>query len=127
MEVKAVRFVGGFARAGSLTAEEYAASKPDPIMAIASGVAGHMNVDHRDSIIAMVRNYIGLEVQDAEITSMDSLGMFVKCTRKPKAADQMQQFKLRLPFIRKLVDRKDAKDVIVEMTKASAEFLPQKA
>merc|ERR1711957_277879 len=30
-EIKAIRFVGGFARAGSVTAEEYAAAKPDEI------------------------------------------------------------------------------------------------
>eukprot|EP00933_Yihiella_yeosuensis_P011211 TRINITY_DN11833_c1_g1_i1.p1 TRINITY_DN11833_c1_g1~~TRINITY_DN11833_c1_g1_i1.p1 ORF type:complete len:366 (+),score=84.73 TRINITY_DN11833_c1_g1_i1:50-1147(+) len=126
MEVQHVRFVGGFARAGSVTAEDYAAATPDPISAFAAGVAGHMNADHRDSTIAMVRNYVGVDVDDAEITSMDSLGMYVKVSRTPKAADQMQQFKIRLPFIRKLQDRKDAKDVIVEMTKASAEFLPKK-
>eukprot|EP00403_Amphidinium_massartii_P021150 CAMPEP_0178400086 /NCGR_PEP_ID=MMETSP0689_2-20121128/15609_1 /TAXON_ID=160604 /ORGANISM="Amphidinium massartii, Strain CS-259" /LENGTH=351 /DNA_ID=CAMNT_0020020873 /DNA_START=101 /DNA_END=1156 /DNA_ORIENTATION=- len=125
MEVEAVRFVGGFARAGSVTAEEYSAAKPDPIAAFGPGVAGHMNDDHREATIAMVGNYIGIDVEDAEITSMDSLGMYVKVKRKPKAADQYQQFKLRLPFIRPLETRKDAKDVIVEMTRASAEFMPK--
>jgi len=125
MEVQFVRFVGGFARAGSVTAEEYAAAAPDPIAAFGPGVAKHMNDDHRSATVAMVGKYVGIDVEDAEITSMDSLGMYVKVSRKPKAADQYQQFKIRLPFIRPLKDRKDAKDVIVEMTKASAEFAPK--
>jgi len=127
MEVEHVRFVGGFARAGFTTAEEYASAEPDPIAAFGGHVAKHMNDDHRDSTIAMVGKYVGITVDDAEITSMDSLGMYVKVSRKPKAADQYQQFKIRLPFVRPLKDRKDAKDVIVEMTRASAEFAPKRA
>jgi len=127
MEVLNVRFVGGFARAGSVTAEEYAAAAPDPIAAFGPNIAKHMNDDHRSATIAMVGKYVGIDVEDAEITSMDSLGMYVKVSRKPKAADQYQQFKLRLPFIRPLQDRKDAKNVIVEMTKASAELAPKQA
>lgn len=126
MEVKYVRFVGGFARAGSVTAEEYAAAAPDPVAGFGGAIAGHMNDDHRSSTKAMVRNYVGIDVDDAEITSVDALGMYVKVTRTPKAADQMQQFKIRLPFVRPAMDRKDVKDIIVEMTRASAEFLPKK-
>ncbi|CAK9053304.1 unnamed protein product [Durusdinium trenchii] len=127
MEVQNVRFVGGFARAGTVTAEAYASAAPDPIAGFGPAVAGHMNDDHREATIAMIRKFIGIEVEDAEITSMDSLGMHVKVSRKPKAADQMQQFKLRLPFARKLETRKDAKEVIVEMTRESSEFMPSKA
>lgn len=124
MEVEHVRFVGGFARAGSLTAEEYAGAAPDPIAEFAPAMASHMNGDHRGSTIAMVRKYVGLEVEDAEITSIDSLGMYVKVSRKPEGADQLQEVKIRLPFIRPLENRKDAHTVIVEMSKASAEFVP---
>jgi len=83
-----------------------------------------MNADHRDSTISMIGKYVGLKVEDAEITSMDHLGLYVKVSRKPKAADQYQQFKIRLPFIRPLEYRKDAHTVIVEMSKASKDFLP---
>eukprot|EP00913_Durusdinium_trenchii_P019811 g18623.t1 len=106
-DVQNVRFVGGFARAGTVTAEAYASAAPDPIAGFGPAVAGHMNDDHREATIAMIRKFIGIEVEDAEITSMDSLGMHVKVSRKPKAADQMQQFKLRLPFTRKLETRKE--------------------
>lgn len=129
MEVEHVRFVGGFARAGSVTAQEYREATPDPIMAFGGHVAQHMNDDHMDSTIAMVQHYIpGLAaekyIQAAEITSLDSLGMYVKITRDPDNEDQLpgqpKQFKLRLPFPRPVTERKDVKNVIVEMTRASA-------
>lgn len=52
-----VRYVGGFARAGSCSAEEYKAAQPDPIAPFAVPVMTHMNDDHADSIVAMVKHY----------------------------------------------------------------------
>jgi putative heme iron utilization protein len=129
MEVEAIRFVGGFARAGAVTAEDYKEAKPDPIMAFGGHVAQHMNDDHMSSTIAMVEHYIpGLAgdgyVKEAVITSVDSLGMYVKITRDPENEDRLpgqpQQFKLRLPFPKPVMERKDVKSVIVEMTQASS-------
>lgn len=136
-EVEFVRFVGGFARAGTVSAKEYKEAKPDPIMAFGGHIAQHMNEDHMDSTIAMVKHYIpslaGPEnyVQAAEITSVDSLGMYVKITRDPDNEDQLpgqpKQFKLRLPFPRPVTERKDVKNVIVEMTQASMESKKEEA
>ena len=136
MEIEAIRFVGGFARAGTVTPEEYKEANPDPIMAFGEHIAGHMNDDHMDSTIAMVEHYIpSLKVDDddessskyvqaAEITSVDSLGMYVKITRDPENNTQLpgqpQQFKLRLPFPRAVTERGDVQNVIVEMTRTSA-------
>eukprot|EP00804_Cyclotella_cryptica_P006473 CCRYP_012772-RA/>CCRYP_012772-RA protein AED:0.36 eAED:0.36 QI:257/1/1/1/0.6/0.5/6/536/333 len=120
-EITDIRFVGGFARAGSVTPDEYANAQPDPVAGFGPAIAQHMNEDHMDSTIAMVAHAIpGLDVSEAVITSVDSLGMYVKCTRTPRASDQPQQFKIRLPFPRRIVERKDVKDVIVEMTRAAA-------
>mmetsp|Transcript_16279 Transcript_16279/g.24628 ORF Transcript_16279/g.24628 Transcript_16279/m.24628 type:complete len:329 (+) Transcript_16279:73-1059(+) len=119
MNIEKIRFVGGFARAGSVTPEEYKQAKPDPISEFGIHIAQHMNEDHESATIAMIANQIsGLDVSKAEITSVDSLGMYVKVTRTPRASDQPQQFKLRLPFPRQANDRKDVKTLIVEMTQA---------
>ena len=138
MSVEAVRFVGGFARAESVTAEEYVGAKPDPIMKFGDAIAAHMNDDHMSSTVAMVEHYIpglvvpaatdGSEttryVQKAEITSVDSLGMFVKITRDPENEDQLpgqpQQFKLRLPFPIGVTKRGDVKKAIMKMSRASS-------
>eukprot|EP00325_Prymnesiales_sp_UTEX-LB-985_P030059 CAMPEP_0174737544 /NCGR_PEP_ID=MMETSP1094-20130205/68474_1 /TAXON_ID=156173 /ORGANISM="Chrysochromulina brevifilum, Strain UTEX LB 985" /LENGTH=315 /DNA_ID=CAMNT_0015940787 /DNA_START=195 /DNA_END=1142 /DNA_ORIENTATION=+ len=113
-ELKAVNFVGGFARAGSISAEEYMAATIDPIQAFAAPVMKHMNDDHSESTIAMVMHYIGLpQVEKAELVQLDRLGFMVQITRLG------QTFKLRLPFPRAAEDRKDVKTLIVEMTRAS--------
>lgn len=121
MEIEKINFVGGFARAGSVTPEEYKEAKTDIISEFGSHVAQHMNDDHMESTIAMVESAVpGLSATEAIITSVDSLGMYVKVTRTPADNDQMQQFKMRLPFPREADDRKDVKSIIVEMTQAAA-------
>jgi putative heme iron utilization protein len=121
LDIEKIRFVGGFARAGSVTAEDYKEAKPDPISEFGPHIAQHMNEDHMDATIAIVANAVpGLEVSEAVITSVDSLGMYVKVTRTPRASDQPQQFKIRVPFPRPAADRKDVKTLLVEMTQAAA-------
>ena len=113
-ELKAVNFVGGFARAGNIKPEDYIGAQIDPIQAFAAPVMGHMNSDHSDSTIAMVRHYIGLpQVSAADLVQLDRLGFMVQVTR------QDQSFKLRLPFPRAAEDRKDVKTLIVQMTQES--------
>ena len=113
--------MGGFARAGSVTPEEYREAKPDPVSEFGPAIAKHMNEDHMEATIAMIATAIpGLDVSEAVITSVDSLGMYVKVTRTPRASDQPQQFKLRLPFPRPATDRKDVRQLIVEMTQAAS-------
>lgn len=112
-----VRFVGGFARAGSITPSQYLNGKPDLIAAFGKHVADHMNDDHMDATIAMITDQIpGLLVEEARITSMDSLGMYVQVKRTPVSSEESQSFKLRLPFPRQATNRGDVKKLIVEMT-----------
>ena len=132
MEVEKVRFVGGFARAGSVTAAEYLDAKPDAVSEFGPAIAQHMNDDHDSATIAMVQNNVP-GMKDAEnpitgalITSVDSLGMYVKVTREKGIGFLPQQFKLRLPFSRPAADRKDIKTLIVEMTQASAAAAAEK-
>jgi putative heme iron utilization protein len=117
LTVEDVKCVGGFARAYSLTAKEYTDAKPDPIAAFGMHIANHMNEDHMDSTIAMIEQQIpGLDVKEAIISSVDSYGMFVRIKR----GGDNQYSKIRLPFPRQAKDRKDVKDIIVEMTRAAA-------
>jgi putative heme iron utilization protein len=112
--IKTIRYIGGFARAGSITPEEYEATAPDAIAAFATPVMSHMNADHGDANVAMVNHYLPIQVEAANIVGLDRLGMDMMVTREG------QSFKLRLPFPRPATNRKEVKDLIVEMTKASA-------
>ena len=121
MEIEKTNFVGGFARAGSITPEEYKNAKPDPIAEFGIKIASHMNDDHQENTIAMIESQVpGINASEAVITSVDSMGMFVKVTRSPVNSEEQQQFKMRLPFPRKAENRKDVKNIIVEMTMAAA-------
>jgi putative heme iron utilization protein len=126
MEIENVRFVGGFARAGSVTPEEYEAAKPDPVAEFSGPIAGHMNEDHMSATIAMVEaNIPGMRdsenpIEEALITSVDSLGMYVKVTRKEPMVFLPKSFKVRLPFPSPAADRKDVKIKIMELTQAAA-------
>jgi len=115
-ELKSVRYIGGFARAGSLSPEEYLAARPDAISAFAAPVMNHMNDDHSDSTVAIVKNVVGVPVKDAEIVGLDSLGMTVKCTMDFAGGGVT---KVRIPFDERVEDRKGIKSALVSMTQAA--------
>jgi putative heme iron utilization protein len=54
------------------------------------------------------------QVDSATIVGVDRLGMYAKVSTK------WGDSKLRVPWVRPVKDRKDLKDIIVEMTNASA-------
>ena len=108
------RVVGGFARAGKVSSDEYSAAAVDPVAAFSAPVCGHMNADHMDAVLGMIKHYVGITVDSASMLSLDRLGVSVACER------QGQRFKCRLPFPRPVEDRKAIKEVIVEMTRAAA-------
>lgn len=113
MEVTKARYVGGFGRAGSVSAEEYVAAAPDPVKAFTPMIAGHMNADHKDTLVAMLAHYASLEVEDAEIVGLDKIGMDLMV----KVGDDT--WRQRLPFVYPATDRKKVKEVLVDMTKTA--------
>lgn len=131
MTVDKVRFVGGFARAGSVSALEYVQAAPDPVSEFGPHIAQHMNDDHMAATIAMVHaNVPGMSNDDGDadtnpitealVTSVDSLGLYITVTREKAVKYLPQQFKLRLPFPRPAADRKDVKMLIMELTNNSS-------
>lgn len=121
MKIERVNFVGGFARAGSITPEEYREARPDAIAEFGTHIADHMNDDHQENTISMIEGQVpGIAAKEAIITSVDSLGMYIKVTRSPEDSEEKQQFKMRLPFPRRAKDRKDVKELIVEMSKSAS-------
>jgi putative heme iron utilization protein len=77
--LKAIRYVGGFARAGNITVEEYLQAKPDPLSAFVEPIVKHMNEDHFEAIADYVRYYVGVPCTEAKMISIDHLGMMVMC------------------------------------------------
>ncbi|CAN0193566.1 unnamed protein product [Ectocarpus fasciculatus] len=115
--IKAMRFVGGFAMAGDETPKQhYLTTAPDAVAEFSAPISKHMNDDHSDTTRAMITHFItgGVEVNSAQITAVDRLGMYVLV-----GMPDGQSGKLRLPFPRPAESRKDVKTLIVEMTQAA--------
>lgn len=126
LDVQAANLVGGFARAGGITAEEYANAKADPVAPFSAPVAEHMNGDHGDATLAIVKGVTGLKtgLVGAKLLTIDRLGMNVLVEKedKPEGAEEAtkQSFKVRVPWASPAESRKDVKERIVELTRAAA-------
>jgi hypothetical protein len=108
--LEAVRFVGGFAMAGSVTPVDYKAAQPDPLAGFSGPVLKHMNDDHADSTVAMIKHFAGVDCSEAQIVSLDRLGMTVKAKLDIFGGGYS---KVRLSFPREVKDRKAIKEVLV--------------
>ena len=70
----------------------------------------------------MIKDAVGLDVDSATLTGLDKYGMDVKTSRRIDASstsggDEVEVFKLRLPFPSEAKTRGDLKTLIVQMTK----------
>jgi putative heme iron utilization protein len=59
LRVARVRWVGGYGRMDSATAEDYAAAEPDPVAPHAAGAVEHLNADHADALLDIGRALAG--------------------------------------------------------------------
>lgn len=81
LRVHRARWVGGYGRMDSASAEDYAASLPDPVSPHAASAITHLNEDHSTSILAMARNLGGFpDATDASCTSADRYGLDLSVT-----------------------------------------------
>jgi putative heme iron utilization protein len=76
LEVRSVRYVGGYGRMSWVAAADYAAAESDPLAGeAAAGVVDHMNAEHADSLVLMARRLGGRPgVTEAVMTAVDRYG-----------------------------------------------------
>lgn len=76
LEVRRVRWVGGYGRMDSADGPAYAAAVPDPIATVAAGAVAHLNADHADALLAMARTLGGHpDATAATCTAADRFGL----------------------------------------------------
>jgi putative heme iron utilization protein len=76
LRVQRVRWVGGFGRMESTTAEQYAAAETDPVAAAAPGAIRHLNSDHPDALLAMAQTLAGYtDATGARCQRLDRYGL----------------------------------------------------
>jgi putative heme iron utilization protein len=59
LRVERVRWVGGYGRMDSATAEDYAVAEPDPVAPHAAGAVAHLNDDHAHNLLEIGRALAG--------------------------------------------------------------------
>lgn len=81
LRVDRVRWVGGFARMDSVTAEDYANASPDPTAASSPAAARHLTEDHGDALLLMARHLGGFpDATAAACLRTDRYGLDLKVT-----------------------------------------------
>jgi len=115
-DIKEVSFVGGFARAGGVTVDEYKAASPDPLQAFAAPVMNHMNDDHTDALKDYVQYLVGVEgdIDHIEMKRLDKYGFDVRVTKGDDSGV------LRIPFTNPVTERKAVKEAIVALSQQVA-------
>jgi putative heme iron utilization protein len=86
LEVRRVRYVGGYGRMSWVEAAEYAAAEPDPLAGEpAAGVIEHMNADHAGELVLLARTLGGRpEATSALMTAVDRYGFDLVAEGPPR-------------------------------------------
>jgi len=81
LRVRRVRWVGGYGRMDSATADDYASAIPDPVQPYSGPAIAHLNADHADSLADMARVLGGYPDTSAAVcTAIDRYGLDLKVT-----------------------------------------------
>ncbi|OZE97048.1 HugZ family pyridoxamine 5'-phosphate oxidase [Rhodococcoides fascians] len=81
LRVERARWVGGYGRMDSATADDYEAATPDPVTLGAANAISHLNEDHADSLLAMAQNLGGYpDATVATCTTADRYGLDLSVT-----------------------------------------------
>lgn len=76
LDIDRVRWVGGFGRMDSVTAEGYAAAELDPVAPSAAYAIRHLNEDHADALLDIAKNLTGYtDATAAKCTRADRYGI----------------------------------------------------
>jgi heme iron utilization protein len=111
MDVVDVYYVGGFGVMGWVQASDYAQAQPDPLADSAPGIVEHMNADHSEALVLLVREFAGIEAQEAAMTAVDRLGFNIRM----KTQEGMKG--TRIAFLREVHSSSDAREVLIEMAR----------
>jgi putative heme iron utilization protein len=78
LDVRAVRYVGGFGRMSWVGPDRYAGAEPDPLRQSAAGIIAHMNADHADALVELCHGFARRsDVTAAVMTAVDRYGFDV--------------------------------------------------
>ena len=109
MDVVDVYYVGGFGVMGWVPVSDYDHAQPDPLADATGEIIQHMNADHKDALVLLVREFARIEAQEATMTAVDRLGFHVRV----KTPDGMRG--ARIAFLREVSSPAETRKVLVAM------------
>ena len=109
LEIVDVYFVGGFGIMGWISAAQYLAAAPDPLVHDAAGIRQHMNDDHVPAMQTLAQYFGGHASSEAEMTRVDYLGFTLKVLT-PEGYRSV-----RIPFPRPLSEAGECRQAIIEL------------
>ncbi len=115
MNVLDVYYVGGFGVMGWVSASEYDRSQPDPLADAMAEIIQHMNADHKDALVLLVRKFADVEAQEVTMTAVDRLGFQVRMT----TGDGVRG--ARIAFVREVKNPTETRGVLVEMVRQASQ------
>lgn len=75
LDVRSIRYVGGYGRMSWVSAADYAAAEPDPLADAAAGIIEHMNADHADAQVLFCQRLLGrADTVSATMSAVDRYG-----------------------------------------------------
>jgi hypothetical protein len=109
LDVRDVYFVGGFGAMGWIAGDEYGQASPDPLAEAAPDILEHMNRDHADALVLLVRAFGPGPVDEARMTSVDRFGF----TARVRAGERLSS--ARIAFPREITTPEDSRTILIEM------------
>lgn len=75
LDVRSIRYVGGYGRMSWVDPAAYAAAEPDPLAPVATGIIEHMNADHAEAQVLYCRHLAGRpDTTEASMSAVDRYG-----------------------------------------------------
>ena len=118
LDVTDTYFVGGFGVMGWVSADDYRAAEPDPLVDSSAQIIEHMNADHAGALREITRHFGLLDAEEATMVSCDRLGFVVRA----RTAAGMKG--VRIQFPEPVRSREDARRVLVAMTRQARTAIP---
>ena len=116
LTVESLRYIGGYGRMSWVTAEDFAAARPDPLAPSSASILEHMNADHQSALLHYARAHAGIGgAHSSTMTAVDRLGfdMTVVTAQGPRA--------VRLAFAAPVATPDAARVELVRMAREARE------
>lgn len=114
LEPASLRYVGGFGRMSWVSAADYRAAEPDPLVTVAAEILAHMNRDHGDALLAYARGLARLpDAHAATMTAVDRYG-FDLAVRTPGG-----ETRARVGFAAQATTSEEVRRAMVALAKAA--------